>query len=170
MQLRAIKINNSLTIESELFPIAVLCDVKKVDFESGQVFVKKYRFIEDMPSQREFIRVEPEENHKITIFYESCKILADVRIVDISVEGAKVVLSLLPAGLKAEDEIVVDIVFKSGAKPLIINVKARVKVLTELKREFEMLLFFEHDSKVKKLLTEYVANRQMALIREFKKL
>jgi hypothetical protein len=45
-----------------------------------------------------------------------------------------------------------------------IFLKAKVKVLTELKREFEMLLFFEHDSKVKKLLREYVANRQIALI------
>lgn len=170
LQLRAIKINNSLTIESELFPTAIFCNIKKVDFESSQVTIKNYKFIDDMPSEQEFIRVAPEVNHKISLFFEGRKIHADVKILDISVGGAKIVLSLLPAGFKKEDEVVLDIVFTSGAKPLIINTEAKVENLTEGKREFVVILVFSNDSKIKKLLTEYVANRQMALIREFKKL
>lgn len=170
MQLRAIKISNSLIIESELFPTAVLCDIKKVDFENSQVIIKNYKFIDAMPSQQEFTRVEPEEKHKISLFYEGRKIYADVKILDVSVGGIKAAMSLLPAGFKEEDEVVVDMVFTMGAKPLIINIKANVKSLSELKREFIIVLLFENDSKMKKLLTEYVANRQMALIREFKKL
>lgn len=170
LQLRAIKINNSLTIESELFPTAVFCTIKKVDFENSQVFIKNYKFIDDMPSEQEFIRVEPEDNHKISLFFEGRKIHADVKVLDISVGGAKVSLSLLPAGFKEEDELVADIVFTLGAKPLIVNTKAKVKKLIEAKREFVVILLFENDAKIKKLLTEYVANRQMALIREFKKL
>ena len=73
-------------------------------------------------------------------------------------------------GFKAGDYVIVDMVFSMGSKPLIINTKAKVKSLSELKKEFEVILIFEHDTNIKKLLTEYVANRQMALIREFKKL
>ncbi|OHE10095.1 MAG: hypothetical protein A2513_08340 [Sulfurimonas sp. RIFOXYD12_FULL_33_39] len=170
MQLRAIKINNSLVIESELFPTAVLCDVKKVDFENSQVIIKNYKFIDSMPSEQEFTRVEPEENHKISLFFEGHKIHADVKILDVSVGGVKITMSLLPAGFKVEDDLVVDMVFTMGAKPLIINTKAKVKKLIEGKKEFVVILLFDNDTKIKKLLTEYVANRQMALIREFKKL
>lgn len=84
--------------------------------------------------------------------------------------GAKVVLSLLPAGFKEKSEIVVDMVFYIETKPLIINTKAKVKSIIEQKREFEIIVEFEEDRGAKHLLTEYVASRQMALIREFKKL
>lgn len=139
LQLRAIKINNSLTLESELFPAAVFCNVKKVDFENSQVIIKDYKFIDDLPSEQEYIRVEPEENHKISLFFEKHKIHADVKILDISVGGAKVALSLLPAGFKVGDDVIVDIVFTMGAKPLIINTKAKVESLAEVKREFKKL-------------------------------
>lgn len=170
MQQKAIKINNYLIIESELLPTAVICDITKVDFESGQVYVKNYKFIEHKPSEQEYIRVEPEDNNKVTLFFEERKIAADTRIINVSVGGAKILLSLIPPGFKAGDYVIVDMVFSMGAKPLIINTKAKVKSLSELKKEFEVILIFEHDTNIKKLLTEYVANRQMALIREFKKL
>lgn len=53
--------------------------------------------------------------------------------------GAKVALSLLPAGFKVGDDVIVDIVFTMGAKPLIINTKAKVESLAEVKREFKKL-------------------------------
>lgn len=170
LQQRAIKINNYLVVESELFPTAVYCDVKNVDFEKGEVFIKNYKFIENKPSEQEFIRVEPEEKHKVTLFFEGRKILADMKILYVSIEGVKITLSLLPAGFKTDDEVIVDMVFSEGKKPLIINTKAKVKSITELKREFEIIVVFEESSNQKKLLTGYVANRQMTLIREFKKL
>lgn len=169
-QLRAIKINNTLTMESELFPAAVLCDVKKIDFENSQVIIRNYRFMDSMPSQQEFTRVEPEENHRVSLFYGGHKIHADIKILDVSVGGAKILMSLLPAGFKVEDELIVDMVFTMGAKPLIINTKAKLINLSELKREFMIILLFDNDVKIKKLLTEYVASRQLALVREFKKL
>ncbi|MDD3854995.1 response regulator [Sulfurimonas sp.] len=170
IQQKAIKINNYLMIESELFPTAVICDVTKVDFENGQVYIKNYKFIDHNPSEQEYMRVEPEENHKVTMFFDGRKILADTKILDVSVGGAKILLSLVPAGFKVGDDVIVDMVFAMGAKPFIVNTKAKVKSLDELKKEFEVILIFEYDSNIKKLLTEYVANRQMALIREFKKL
>lgn len=169
-QLKAATINKNMIIESELLPTAVLCDIKKISFETGQATITNYKFIEHMPSQQESIRVEPEDNHKITLFYENRKINADVKIVDMSVTGAKVNLSLLPAGFKTENELIVDMVFGLGTKPQIINTKSKIRKFSELKKEFEIILCFENDINVKKLLTHYIANRQMALIREFKEL
>lgn len=170
LQQRAIKINNYLIIESELFPTAVFCEIKNVDLEKGEVLLKNYKFIDNKPSEQEFIRVEPEEEHKVTLFFEGRKILAESNIVDVSVGGAKIVLSLLPAGFKEGDAVIVDMVFFTGAKPLIINTKANIKNIIEQKKEFKIIVRFEENSSTKKLLTEYLANRQMVLIREFKKL
>jgi CheY-like chemotaxis protein len=169
-QLKAVKINNNITLEADLFPTAVFCNVKEVDLDNSQVIINKYKFIDNIPSQQEYLRVAPEHNHKISIFYDERKIHADVKIIDISVGGAKVALSLIPAGFKVGDKVVVDIVFNLGTKPLIINAKANVDKLIEEKREFIIILLFDNDLKIKKLITEYVANRQMALIREFKNL
>lgn len=170
LQQRAIKINNYLIIESELFPTAVFCEIKNVDLEKGEVLLKNYKFIDNKPSEQEFTRVEPEEEHKVTLFFEGRKILAESNIVDVSVGGAKIVLSLLPAGFKEGDAVIVDMVFFTGAKPFIINTKANIKNIIEQKKEFKIIVRFEENSSTKKLLTEYLANRQMALIREFKKL
>ena len=170
LQLRAIQINNNLTIESELFPTAVFCSIEKIDFENSYVVIKNYKFIDNIPSEQEYIRVTPEENHKISLFFDERKIHADVRIIDIGIGGAKVALSLIPPGFKEGDKVIVDMVFTSGAKPLIINTKAKVVKLTEEKREFVVVLLLNNDANIKKLLTAYIANRQMALIREFKNL
>lgn len=170
LQQRAIKINNYVILESELFPTAVFCEVANVDFEKGEVLLKNYKFIENKPSEQEFTRVEPEEKHQITLFFEGRKIVVESRLVDVSVGGAKIVLALLPAGFKEQSEIVIDMVFYIETKPLIINTKAKVKIIIEQKREFEIIVQFDEDRGAKHLLTEYVASRQMALIREFKKL
>ncbi|MDQ1264616.1 MAG: hypothetical protein QG559_1617 [Campylobacterota bacterium] len=170
LQQKATKINNYIIIESELFPTAVFCEIKKVDFESGQVVIKNYKFIENKPSEQEFTRVEPEEEHKVTLFFEGRKITADTRIADVSIGGGKIILSLLPAGFKIDDEVIIDMVFSMGRKPLIVNTKAKVKNISDTRKEFEIILLFEQDLNAKKLLSEYVANRQMALIKEFKAL
>ena len=170
LQQRAIKINNYLVIENELLPTAVFCEIKNVDFEKGEVILKSYKFIDNKPSEQEHIRVDPEEGHKVTLFFEGRKIMADSKLVDVSVSGAKIILSLLPAGFKESDEIIIDMVFSKGTKPLIVNTKAKVKSITEQEREFEIIVIFVENFNIRKLLTEYVANRQMALIREFKKL
>lgn len=94
----------------------------------------------------------------------------DCKLIDISVGGAKIILSLLPAGFKEGNEVIADMVFYLEKKPLIVNTKAKVKSIVEQKREFEIIVIFEENFSIKKLLTEYVANRQMALVREFKKL
>jgi len=170
LQQRAIKINNYLIIESELLPSAVFCEVKNVDFEKGEVLFKNYKFIESKPSEQEFTRVEPEEKHQVTLFFEGRKIVTQSNLVDVSVGGAKIVLALLPAGFKEQCEVVVDMVFYAEAKPVIINIKAKIKSIIEQKREFEIIVEFDKDINIRKLLTDYVANRQMSLIREFKKL
>lgn len=89
---------------------------------------------------------------------------------DVSVGGVKVAMSFLPAGFKIGDEVIVDMVFEMGVKPVIVNAKAEVKSIAELKKEFEVVLCFKDVANTKKHLTEYVANRQMTLIREFKRL
>lgn len=170
LQQRAIKINNYLILESELLPSAVFCEVINVDFEKGEVLLQNYKFIESKPSEQEFTRVEPDEKHQITLFFEGRKIVIESRLVDVSVGGAKIVLSYLPAGFKEQSELVVDMVFYIETKPIIINTKAKVKNIIEQKKEFDVIVQFDEDRGAKHLLTEYVASRQMALIREFKKL
>lgn len=87
------------------------------------------------------------------LFFDGRKITLDSKLVDVSVGRAKIVLSLLLAGLKGGDEIIVDIVFYMEKKSIIINIKAKVKSIVEQKREFDVIVTFEENFGIKKLLT-----------------
>jgi hypothetical protein len=110
----------------------------------------------------------PEEHHTVSFFFESRKFYGDVRIHDISVEAMKLEMNALPAGLKDKTDVSVDMVLEHDRKPLIINTPAKVIRIEEMPRSFFVVVSLELTSAHKKQLIDYVAKRQMNLIREFK--
>jgi hypothetical protein len=77
-------------------------------------------------------------------------------------------MQVLPAGFSTSDNITIDMVFTQERKPIIINTKATVYKIVELKKSFEVVLLLEPDTGVHKKLVQYLSARQMRLIREFK--
>jgi hypothetical protein len=87
---------------------------------------------------------------------------------DISLKSVQISVSVLPAGFKVEDKVHLDMVFELKHKPLIVNCAATVFAIKEVGREFHVILSISLSAMAQKSLTEYLVQRQMNLIREFK--
>lgn len=169
MQLKAATHQRNILISSEIFPSAILCEpLEKVDLDNQAIIFKQMRFVPRSPVQRKSVRVFPEEHHTVSLFFEERKFHGDVTIYDLSIEATKLELNALPAGLKTGMKVVVDMVLEHDRKPIIIHVEAEVFRIDELPRTFYVVLKLNPPAAQKKLLIEYVARRQMNLIREFK--
>jgi CheY-like chemotaxis protein len=169
MQQKAAQYQKSILISSELFPSAVLCEpIVKIDFEQQTIIFKEMRFLPRNPTQRKSVRVCPEEQHTVSLFYEERKFYGEVRVHDISVDAVKLELNALPAGLKEGTKVEINMVLASDRKPMIIHVPAEVLRVEELARSFFVVVILESEPEQKRQLIEYVSRRQMNLIREFK--
>ena len=169
MQQKAAQYQQSILISSEIFPSAILCEpIDKIDFEKQIITFKNIRFLPRNPTQRKSVRVMPEDHHTVSMFFEERKFYGDVKIHDISVEAVKLELNALPAGFKDGERVSVDMVLEYDKRPLIINTPAKVQRIEEHPRMFFIVLYLELSQTHKKHLIDYVARRQMILIREFK--
>jgi CheY-like chemotaxis protein len=169
LQQKAVLNEKKTVLTSEAFPADILCStIKKVDFDTQSIIVDGLRFLGSSPAQREHMQLEPEENHKISLFYQEHRFATDVRIMDISLKSVQISVSVLPAGFKVEDKVHLDMVFELKHKPLIVNCAATVFAIKEVGREFHVILSISLSAMAQKSLTEYLVQRQMNLIREFK--
>lgn len=103
-----------------------------------------------------------------TMLYEGRKVESVNAILDTSIRGIRLDLSTLPSGFEINHEVVLDIVITMTSRPTIINTKARVLKITEFNRRFEVVLMYDLHGNEQKSMIDYVAKRQMVLIREFK--
>lgn len=169
MQQKAVQMQQKMVIASEAFPMDVLCStIKSVDFEAQTVVFSEAHFTERSPSARKNVRVVPDEGHTVSLFYMERKFFGETRIVDLSISSIKLELDALPAGLQADEEVVVDMVLSTGKQPLIVNTKAKVFRVEQSRYHYHVICFLELGSETVKQLTGYIAKRQMDLIREFK--
>lgn len=170
-QLKIVKLVKSMTISSEVFPSAVLCKaVKDVDFEKQTITFSEMQFIQRSGNDRINIRLEPEENHKVTLFFEGKKFFGEIRIVDISIISVKLELNALPPGIVINQVVSISMVLPTAGAPLNLNTPATIFRIDEHKRHFDIVLMYELSGLMHKGLLEYLAARQIALIREYKSL
>ena len=156
-------------LSSEFFPYDIICEtIKKVDYEQQTIEVDGLKFLETSFSKRKSIRLEPDEKHTASIIYQDHKFGDEVKVVDISIDAVKISMLSLPAGFSVDESVIVDMVFTLGNKHIIINAPSRVKKIINTKDHFYIVLFLEPSSTAKKTLLDYMAKRQMELIREFK--
>ncbi len=169
VQQKAAQYQRSILISSEIFPSAVLCEpILKIDFEQQTIVFKEMRFLPRNPTQRKSVRVCPEEQHTVSLFYEERKFYGEVRVHDISVDAVKLELNALPAGLKEGTKVTINMVLANDRKPMIIHVPAEVQRIEELARSFYVVVILASEPEHRRQLIEYVSRRQMNLIREFK--
>lgn len=169
LQQKAIQFQKTMVITSEAFPMDVFCGaVTRVDFETQEVTFSDAKFSERSPSARKNVRVVPEESHTVTLFYQDHKYTGQTRILDLSVTSVKIELDALLAGLKVDEEVVVDMVLPASKMPLIVNTKGRVFRVEQNRYSFNLVIILELKAELTKQLSAYIAKRQMDLIREFK--
>lgn len=167
LQEKAVQYERNTIIVSEALPNIIVCDnVEKISFEKQTVEFKNVHFATSSAVDRKTIRVAPEDNHAVTLFFQGHKFQGEVKIDDVSLDAVNIHLEALPAGLHIGDEILIDMVLHVDKKPLIINLKSKLFRKKENLHSFSLVLTF--DATKKKELTRYITQRQMAIIREFK--
>jgi YesN/AraC family two-component response regulator len=168
LQQRAIHLEKKTTIESELFPKALECNLINVNFATQTVELNNFSFMNHLPSAQKYVRVMPESTSEIAVYFNRVQLPIKIQILDISIEGCNLSFDSLPAGLKDKSELVLKVKLGVNTSPLEFDVKAEVLKIKECEGEFRIVVSFELETKNKKLLIDYIAKRQMALIREFK--
>ena len=168
LQQRAVHLEKKTTIESELFPKALECNLENVNFQTQTITLNEFSFVPYLPSMQKHVRVMPEPTSEIEVYFNAMKLPINIQVLDISVDGCNLSFESLPAGLKEKNELSAKVKLGSDASILEFGIKAQVLGIKEYKNEFRVIVTYELETKKKKLLVDYIAKRQMALIREFK--
>lgn len=169
MQQKAIAFEKRVILTSDLFPFDIESnDINIIDFQNQSVEITRCKMIKSTPTMRKHITLTPDSNHKITLFYNEHKFDTEMHIINLSIESIKLSLNFLPAGLKEEDIVTLNMVLNEDKQPIIVHTDAVIYRVIELKSSFELVLMFNTDAKINKILVDYIAKRQMKLIREFK--
>ncbi len=170
MQLKAIQLERQVVLVSDIFPMFIVStDILSIDMERLSVKLGECKMTSTSPTRREYIRVIPEKDARVTMLYQGRKFDTNLEIGDVSIKALRLVMDSLPAGFQVGSKVILDLVL--GVPPLkltIINTPADVLRIREQSRYFEVVFTYDLASLHRKELTEYIAKRQMQLIREFK--
>ena len=173
LQLKAMQYENRTILVSELFPRDIIYNrISKVDFENGRAGLSSGELSISNATHRKFVRVEPEaEDQTVTLFRNSRKFGDNINVLSISVNSANIFSMYIFSDLKVQEQIYVDMILNVNKKPFLIKTQAVITQIQKLRKGFELSLdFIEDGTKLNRPLMDYVAQRQMFLIREFKKM
>lgn len=169
LQQKAAQFEKRVILNCELFPYDLQSSqITDINFHTGTIEFGKCIMLKTTPRERKYLVLEPDAKHKVNLFYDKHRFDTDIKLINISVESVRISLAYLPAGLTEGDEIVLDIVFSDELKPIIINSKAKVLKTFMVDKNFNIVAAFILTPAVHKILIDYMGNRQMKLIREFK--
>ena len=170
LQQKAIFFENVTVISSEILPQTLFCkEIVENDFQNQTLVLKSFNFMKRSPLERKSIRVKPDKKHEIKISSDNINITDNIKILDISIDAVKISVDILPAKLKIDNQIKIDIILYLEKSTYQISSDATLYRKAETDEFFELVFLFKDLSQqYKKLLTEYISKRQMQLIREFK--
>lgn len=170
-QLKIVKLQRYLTISSEIFPHHIVCrSIESVDVEQQLIVIKQMNAAKHTASDRKFIRLEPESDHRCVLFFKELHLTADPRVIDISEVSVKLSIQAIPPRLEVGMVLKLSVALDSGGKELTLVTPATLYRIDEHKETFHLVLLFELTAPKRQELKEYLAHRQMGLIREFKRM
>ncbi|WP_294890760.1 MULTISPECIES: response regulator transcription factor [unclassified Sulfurimonas] len=168
-QLKIVQIAKFMTITSEIFPKDVICkSVKSLDSDNQIIVIDDMAFAPRSAADRKFIRLEPDADHGCTLYFKNIKFPGESSVVDISEVSAKIKTDALPAGIEIGTQIKVAISLKLKGRLITLSTLGSVYRIEENKRDYNIVLLYELVQKSLNDIKEYLSNRQIELIREFK--
>jgi len=169
MQQKAAQIEQKIIINCELFPYDMQSlEIKEINFRFQTIEVGACKMLKTTPVERKYLILEPDTKHSVSLFYHRHRFNTKMSVINISVESSRLFMEYLPAGFKEKDEITLDMVFNDEIKPYIINTKAIVFKIIPVEKAFHVVAKLVLGSETHKTLIDYLASRQMKLVREFK--
>ncbi len=170
-QLKIVQITKFTTITSEIFPKDVLCkSVKSIDSDNQIIVIDDVAFVSRSVVDRKHTRLEPDAEHGCTLYFKNIKFPGESNIIDISEVSAKLKTDALPAGIEIGTKIKVVISLKLKGRLITLSTLGSVYRIEENKRDYNIVVLYELLQKSLNDVKEYLSNRQIELIREFKSL
>ncbi len=168
-QQKAVQYEKKMILSSNTFPYDILAEsIINNSYETQSINVQKFSFLIDSPTQRTHVRVEPGESAQVTLFFEERNAGIEMHILDVSIDALSINMNGLPVGMQKGSKVQVDMVFQNKHKPLIINTAAKIESIKEEAHSYLVILSYEIHERLHMQFVEYLAARQMELIREFK--
>lgn len=168
-QIKVIQLSKFMTITSEIFPKDVICrSVRSIDADNQAVTINDMAFAQRSATDRKYTRLEPADDHTCTLYYKNIKFPGETYVMDVSEVSAKIRINALPAGIEKGTKIKLFMSLKLKGKLISFNIEGTVYRIDENKRDYNIVLLYELDQKNLHNIRDYLSNRQMELIREFK--
>lgn len=169
MQIKAIQYEHKVILVSDIFPMFIeSSNVLKIHHELQKVTFGEAKMSSSSPTRRQFIRVPPNEDARVTFLYEGHKFDTDVSIGDLSIKSCRLLMASLPSGIEKGSKAIVDMVLGTAPRLLIVNAEAEVLRIAKVSSQFEVVFTYELHGQVYRNLIDFIAKQQMNLIREFK--
>ncbi len=170
-QLRASDFEKSVVISSDALPHFIIGrKIIALDYATNVIVVSELYFMKNGPTQRKNIRITPCIEHTISFECESVVFDDCMSISDISVDAVKIKMASKPLAIDKNCTISLDIALNTkDKKPLKFRTPAHLIRTHEHDTYVHMVFGYELQSDQKKILVEYIAKRQMELVREFKR-
>lgn len=170
-QLKIVHLTKFTTISSSIFPQSLVCkSINKIDDDNQTIEIDDMHFSPRTATDRRYTRLEAGEGQSCSLFYKQIKFTTETTIIDISEVSAKIEISALPAGMAIGEKLNLSINLKIHNRPTSLTTEGTVFRIDENKRSYYLVLIFELEAHEEELIKDYLVNRQMELIREFKRL
>jgi len=171
LQQKAIQLEGKTLISSEVLPFTIACNkVSNISFEKQTIEFQNIHLSKTSPATRKTIRLEPDPKYSVSLFIKQRKIVANIKIIDISFDSAQLQFDYVPPNLDKYTKVIVDMILNCKDKPLIIHTEATVVKEAKEKRDSSVTFVFNLNDKQKELMLEYISSRQIEIIKEFKAL
>jgi CheY-like chemotaxis protein len=171
-QLRASEYENFIIINCDALPHFIICkEIVAVNYEKNIIVASQIYFMSSSPTQRKNIRIEPTKEHSASFVYKDNRYDDTLLISDISVDAVKLHMNAKPVDLEISDSVFLNLTLKMpNDRNININTAATV-IRTQRHQDCHHVVFsYELKPVQKRDLVEYIASRQMELIREFKRI
>lgn len=176
IQTKAIEFNKKTILESEFLPNDIEATLVNIDHNNAEVSLSHLTYIEYTPKRRKYARLVPSEDMKLMAYKKGgAKLNVDLR--DISLTNLTFEIKTLPEFFKLGVILDLKIAFDVPENDLayyvdklyIINFQGKIIKIQEENATYFVSVEFEVPKIKEDVFNQYLYNRELALIKEFKR-
>ncbi len=175
IQTKVIEFNKKTVLESEFLPNDIEASLVNINYENGEVSLSHLKFLEYSPKRRKSARLVPSDDMKLMAYKKGGSKL-NIELKDISLKTLTFEIKTLPdffdIGVLLDLKIAFDIPESDLAyyvdKLCIINFQGKIIKIIEENASHFIGIEFEIPKTKEDLFNQYLYNRELALIKEFK--
>ncbi|WP_024955849.1 response regulator [Sulfurospirillum arcachonense] len=167
VQQMAVQNQKFFFLSSKIMPKDIFCEeIVNINRNEQTITAKQYSFQNYTPLSRKYVRVQPDKNHKAGFLYNDVRFNGEIK--DLSIKAVRIRIPSSSDTMRVDRRLKVDIVLQNHEQKLFINCDSKIARIDEHAKYTDIIFLLDISDDIIKTLTEYISNRQLELIREFK--